>query len=78
MKDTKLLDVSEIALRYGVGKYFKSLEYDTDFLDSIPLNKVHVDVVEYFKYKGTDTKKEIEVYDILQRLCCRTERSSEE
>ena len=70
MEETKLLDVSEIALKYGVGKYFKSLEYDTDFLDDFPLNKVHVDVIEYFKHKGTDTEKEIEVYDILQRLCC--------
>ena len=65
MEDTKLLDVSEIALKYGVGKYFKSVEYDTDFLDSIPLNKTHVDVIEYFKYKGTDTEKEIELHDFM-------------
>ena len=78
MEDDKLVNVSEIALRYGVGKYFKSTEYDTDTLDNFPLNKIHMDVIEYFKYKGTDTEKEIEVYDVLQRLCCRTERDSEE
>lgn len=72
----KLVDVSEIALKYGTGKYYKSVEYDTDTLDYFLLNKTHVDVIGYFKYKGIDTKKEIEVYDILQRLCSRAEENS--
>lgn len=65
MEDTKLVNVAEMAQKYGVGKYFKSVEYDTDVLDNFPLNKTHMDVIEYFKYKGIDTEKEIEIHDIL-------------
>ena len=72
----KLVDVSEIALKYGVGEYYKSVEYDTDVLDNFSLNKNNMDAIEYFKYKGLDTEKEIEVYDILQRLCCEAEENS--
>lgn len=75
MIDTKLLDISELALKYGISKYFKDAEYDTDTLDDFPLNTTRMNIIEYFKYKGLDTEKEIEVYDILQRLCCNTERN---
>lgn len=69
MINTKLLDVSELALKYGIGKYFKDAEYDANTLDDFTLNTTHMNIIEYFKYKGLDTEKEIEVYDILQRIC---------
>ena len=77
MENTKLVNVEEIALKYGVGEYYKSIEYDTDIIDNFPLNKDHINVIEYFKYKGFDTEKEIELYDILHRLCKRAEENSE-
>ena len=70
MEDTKLVNTRELALKYGVGKYYKDIEYDADILDSFQIKETHMDIIEYFKYKGKDTEKEIEVYDILQRLCC--------